>query len=120
MKKQPGTMDEYIKTFPPDVQTILEKIRQTIHKVAPEAVETISYQMPTFKLNGKALVYFAGFKYHIGFYPLPSGIASFEKELSPYKSGKGSARFPLSEPIPYGLVEKIVKFRVRENSAKKK
>jgi uncharacterized protein YdhG (YjbR/CyaY superfamily) len=120
MENKFKTIDEYIKTFPADVQSILEKIRQTIKKVAPEAVETISYQMPAFKLNGKNLVYFAAFKNHIGFYPTPSGIESFEKELSPYTSGKGTAQFPFDKPIPYDLVEKIVKFRAKENLAKKK
>ncbi|MGI0024288.1 MAG: iron chaperone [Nitrososphaera sp.] len=98
-------MDEYIKTFPKDVQGILEKMRQTIRKVAPEATEAISYQMPTFKLNGKNLVHFAAFKNHIGFYPIPSGIEAFKKELSPYKQGKGSVQFPIDRPIPYDLVK---------------
>ena len=120
MNEQFKTIDEYIKTFPPDVQKILEKMRQTIRKAAPEAVEAISYQMPTFKLNGKNLVHFAAFKKHIGFYPIPSGIEAFKKELSPYVSGKGSAQFPLDQPIPYDLVKKIVIFRVKENLAKKK
>ena len=108
-------MDEYISTFPKNVRDILEKIRQTIKKSAPETEETISYQMPTFKLNGKNLVYFAAFKNHIGFYPIPSGIEAFKKELSPYKQGKGSVQFPIEKPIPYDLVKKIVIFRVKEN-----
>src|SRR5438552_18627623 len=99
-KKQFKTIDEYIKTFPKDVQAILEKMRQTIRKAAPEAVETISYQMPTFKLNGTGLVYFAEFKNHVGFYPIPSGIAAFEMELSPYTQGKGSVQFPMDKPVP--------------------
>ncbi len=115
MIKHFKTMDEYIKTFPKDVQGILEKMRQTIRKVAPEATEAISYQMPTFKLNGKNLVHFAAFKNHIGFYPIPSGIEAFKKELSPYKQGKGSVQFPIDRPIPYDLVKKIVIFRVKEN-----
>jgi len=119
-KKQFRTIDEYIKTFPNDVQSILEKMRQTIKKAAPEAVETISYQMPTFKLNGKNLVHFAAFKNHIGFYPIPSGIEAFKKELSSYKQGKGSVQFPIDKPIPYDLVEKIVKYRVKENLEKLK
>ena len=114
MKKQFETIDDYIKTLPTDVQNILEKMRQTIRKAAPEAVEAVSYQMPTFKLNGKNLVYFAAFKSHIGFYPIPSGIEAFRRELSPYKQGKGSVQFPLNKPIPYDLVEKIVRFRVKE------
>ena len=119
MRGQFKTIDEYIKTFPEDVQIILEKIRQTIRKAAPEAVEAISYQMPTFKLNGN-LVHFAAFKDHIGFYPIPSGIEAFKEELSPYIRGKGTVQFPLDKPIPYELVEKIVIFRVKENLAKKK
>jgi len=119
-KKQFRTIDEYIKIFPNDVQSILEKMRQTIKKAAPEAVEAISYQMPTFKLNGKNLVHFAAFKNHIGFYPIPSGIEAFKKELSSYKQGKGSVQFPIDKPIPYDLVEKIVKYRVKENLEKLK
>jgi uncharacterized protein YdhG (YjbR/CyaY superfamily) len=118
-KKQFKTIDEYIKTFPKEVQGILEKMRQTIRKAASEAVETISYQMPTFKLNGKSLVYFAGYKNHVGFYPIPSGIAAFEKELSPYQQGKGSVQFPLNKPMPYDLVRKIVLFRIKENLERK-
>ncbi len=113
-KKQFKTMDEYIKTFPKDVQAILETIRQTISRAAPEAMETVSYRMPTFKLNGKGLVYFAAYKSHIGFYPIPSGVAAFKRELSPYKQGKGSVQFPIDEPIPYDLVTRIVQFRVKE------
>jgi len=114
MRKQFETIDDYIKTFPTYVQNILEKMRQTIRKAAPEAVETINYQMPTLKLNGKNLVHFAAFKNHIGFYPIPSGIEAFRRELSPYKQGKGSVQFPVDKPIPYDLVEKIVQFRVKE------
>lgn len=109
------TIDEYIRTFPRDVQGILEKMRQTIRKAVPEATEAISYQMPTIKLNGKNLVHFAAFKNHIGFYPIPSGIEAFKKELSPYKQGKGSVQFPIDRPIPYDLVKKIVIFRAKEN-----
>ena len=93
-------------------------MRQTIKKAAPEAVEAISYQMPTFKLNGKNLVYFAAFKNHIGFYPIPSGIEAFKKELSSYKQGKGSVQFPIEKPIPYDLVKEIVIFRMKENLEK--
>jgi len=113
----PKNIDEYIAVFPPDVQEILEKIRLTIRKAAPGAEETIKYQMPTFTLHGN-LVYFAAFKTHIGFYPIPTGIEKFKKELAPYKQGKGSVQFPLDQPIPYGLISKIVKFRVKENAAK--
>ncbi|MBE0633331.1 DUF1801 domain-containing protein [Candidatus Bathyarchaeota archaeon] len=112
------TIEEYIITFPDDVQKILEKMRQIVRKAAPEASEAISYRMPTFKLNGKNLVHFAAFKNHIGFYPIPSGIEAFREELSPYKQGKGSVQFPLDKSIPYDLVEEIVKYRVKENNAK--
>ena len=118
-EKQFKTIDEYIKVFPKDVQAILQRLRLTIRKAAPEAVETINYQMPTFKLNGKGLVYFAAFKNHIGFYPIPSGIDAFEKELSPYKQGKGSVQFPIGKPIPYDLVRRIVRFRAKENQQRK-
>ena len=117
--QQYSTITEYIETFPEDIQTILERIRQTIKNAAPEATEVISYQMPAFKLNG-ILVYFAAHESHIGLYPTSSGIKAFEKELSLYKTSKGAVQFPLDKPIPFDLVEKIVKFRVRENTAKKK
>jgi uncharacterized protein YdhG (YjbR/CyaY superfamily) len=113
------TIDAYIQTFPRDVQAILQKMRQTIQKAAPDAVETISYQMPTFKLNGKGLVYFAAYEKHIGFYPIPSGMRAFEKDLAPYKQGKGSVQFPIDQPIPYDLVRRIVVFRAKENLARK-
>ncbi len=118
-KKQFKTIDEYIKTFPEDAQAILQKMRQTIRKAAPLAEEAISYQMPTFKLNGRNLVHFAGYKHHVGFYPVPSGIDAFEKELAPYKQGKGSVQFPLDRPVPYDLVRRIVIFRMKENLARK-
>jgi uncharacterized protein YdhG (YjbR/CyaY superfamily) len=117
VKKQVKTIDEYIKTFPEDIQAILEQMRRTIKKAASQAEEAISYRMPAFKLNGH-LVFFAAFRHHIGFYPTPSGIKAFKKELSPYKSAKGSVQFPLDKPIPYKLVEKIVMFRVKENLRK--
>ena len=114
------TMDAYIASVPKDIQDILEKIRQTIRKAAPDAVEAISYQIPTFKLNGKNLVHFAAWKDHIGFYATPSGNAAFKKELSRYKVAKGSIQFPLDEPMPYDLVTKMAKFRVMESQMKKK
>jgi uncharacterized protein YdhG (YjbR/CyaY superfamily) len=113
----PKTIDEYIAGFPPEVQAILQKIRLTIKAAAPAAEEAISYQMPTFKLNGN-VVHFAAYKKHIGFYPVPTGIEKFKKELAAYEQGKGSVQFPLDQPIPYGLISKIVKFRVKENAAK--
>lgn len=112
--KKPATIDAYIAMFPDHVQLILQQMRLTIQTAAPSAVEAISYQMPTFKLNGKNLVHFAAFQHHIGFYPIPSGIAAFQKELSVYKQGKGSVQFPLDKPIPYDLVKKIVMYRVKE------
>ena len=108
------TIDEYIAEQPVEVRERLEIIRLTIQKAAPKAAEVISYQMPAFKLNGM-LVYFAAFKNHIGFYALPSGHHTFKKELSIYKTGKGSVQFPLEEPLPLKLIVKIVKFRVKEN-----
>lgn len=114
-QQAPESIDEYIAGFPPDVQEILEKIRATVREVAPEAKETIKYRMPTFTLNGN-LVYFAAYKNHIGFYPVPTGIEAFKDELSAYKTGKGSVQFPLDQPIPYDLIRRIVAFRVEENS----
>jgi uncharacterized protein YdhG (YjbR/CyaY superfamily) len=111
------TIDDYIKSFPKDIQKVLEQVRQTIKKSAPEAEETINYQIPTFKLNGN-LVHFAAFKNHIGFYPAPSGLKTFKKEISRYKSSKGSVQFPINEPIPISLISEIVKYRVKENSLK--
>jgi uncharacterized protein YdhG (YjbR/CyaY superfamily) len=113
----PATIDEYIAGFPPDIQAILQKIRQTIREAAPDAQETISYQMPTFTLKGN-LVHFAAFKNHIGLYPAPTGIEEFQSDLSVYKGGKGSVQFPLDKPIPYALISRIVAFRVKENLAK--
>lgn len=114
MKTSPKSIDAYIAGYPPDVQEILEKIRLTIRKAAPDGQETIKYKMPTFTLKGN-LVYFAAFKKHIGFYPPPTGMANFKNELSVYAGPKGSLKFPLDKPIPYALISKIVKFRVKEN-----
>lgn len=112
--KQVESIDDYIRGFPKSVQDALEEMRSTIRRAAPEAAEAISYQMPTFKLAGKNLVHFAGYEKHVGFYPLPSGIAAFKKDLAPYVQGKGSVQFPLDRPIPYDLVSRIVAFRVEE------
>lgn len=117
LRKQFKTIDEYIATFPEDIQEILEKMRKVIQDAAPEAEETISYGMPTFKFNGN-LVHFAAYKNHIGFYPAPSGIEAFKKEISQYKNSKGAVQFPLDKPIPFDL-EKIVVFRVQENITQK-
>jgi uncharacterized protein YdhG (YjbR/CyaY superfamily) len=115
----PKNIDEYIADFPHDVQEILKKIRLTVRNVAPDAAETIKYQLPTFTLQGN-LVHFGAFKQHIGFYPTPTGTEKFKKELSVYAGAKGSIRFPLDQPIPFGLISKIVKFRVKENLARAK
>jgi uncharacterized protein YdhG (YjbR/CyaY superfamily) len=117
---KPQTIDEYIALFPIEIQEKLEHMRQTIQNTAPSAEEAIRYEMPTFRLNGKNLVHFAAFKTHIGFYPTPSGITMFKKELTGYIHGKGSVQFPLIQPIPYGLVSRIVSFRVRETKEKMK
>ena len=108
------SVDEYIKASEKKVQPVLKKVRQTILKVASKAEEKISYGMPGYKLNGKPLAYFAGCKNHLGFYPVPSGISKFKKELSKYKQGKGSVQFSYDK-IPYNLIIKIIKFRAKEN-----
>jgi uncharacterized protein YdhG (YjbR/CyaY superfamily) len=111
------TMDEYIATFPKEMQSSLKELREVIKEEAPDAEERISYRMPAFFLNG-VLVYFAGFKHHIGFYPTASGIQNFKKEISAYKNSKGAVQFPIDKPIPFDLVRKIVKFRASENLKK--
>ena len=115
------TIDEYIAMFPAEVQARLQQVRSVVHADAPDAKERISYKMPAFTLNGN-LVYFGAFTNHIGFYPIPTGIAAFEKELSIYKQGKGSVQFPFDQPLPVDLITRIVKFRAAENlkNAKKK
>lgn len=113
----PKNIDEYIAGFPDSVQKILEKIRITIRKAAPDAEEAISYQIPAFKLKGD-LIFFAAYKKHIGLYPAPRGSEEFKEELAGYEGGKGTVQFPLDKPIPYDLISRITKFRVRENLAK--
>ena len=120
MKNKYSDIDGYIKTFPENIQKLLDQIRLNIKLAAPEAEESISYGMPAFKTNGKPLVYFAAFKHHIGFYATPTGHNEFEKELSNYKQGKGSVQFPINKPLPLDLISKITKFRVRENLIKVK
>jgi uncharacterized protein YdhG (YjbR/CyaY superfamily) len=117
-KKESKTVDEYIAAFPENVKSILQELRQVIRSAAPEAQEVISYKMPAFKLNG-LLLWFAAFKNHIGFFPKASAIEAFEKELSGYEVSKGTIRFPLDKPIPFDLVRKIVKYRLKENLSKK-
>ncbi|MGA7607834.1 MAG: DUF1801 domain-containing protein [Anaerolineales bacterium] len=113
------TIDEYIATYPEEVQQILKDMRTTIKAAAPEATEKISYQIPTFYLKGN-LVHFAAFKNHIGFYPTSSGIQAFKKELSVYDGAKGTVRFPMDKPLPLKLISKIIKFRVEENLKREK
>ena len=121
---KPKDIDEYIARFPLDIQEILEQIRVTIKKAVPEAEETISYVIPTFNLNGTYLIYFAAYKNHIGFYPVPGSIEKVDKDFASYKtSGKGTLQFPLNKPIPLNLITKLVKFKVKErvkNVEKKK
>src|SRR5687768_12205494 len=116
-KIQAENIDEYIAAFPKDIQKVLNEIRATIKKAAPQAEEAIKYAIPTFVLNGN-LVHFAAFKSHIGFYPAPTGMEQFKKALSPYSTGKGSVQFPLGQPMPLDLITRIVKYRVKENSEK--
>ena len=104
------TIDDYIESFPTDVQPILQQVRRAIRKAAPETDETISYQMPTFKLDGKYLVYFGGWKNHVGIYSIPPVDEALEKEISLFRGDKGTLRFPLRDPIPYDLIERVVAF----------
>jgi len=116
---KPKDIDEYITSYPKEIQRTLEELRETIKKAAPEAEEVISYGMPAFKMNGM-LVWFAAHSKHIGLYPRVSGIEAFKKELSIYKGAKGSVQFPLGKPLPLALITKIVKFRVNENLVRAK
>jgi len=111
--EKPENVDEYICSFPESTRLILENIREAIKAAAPEASEGISYGMPAYQLKGRPLVYFAGYKNHIGFYATPTGHAEFSEELSRYKQGKGSVQFPIDEPMPFDLISRIVEFRVR-------
>jgi uncharacterized protein YdhG (YjbR/CyaY superfamily) len=115
MKAGITSVDKYIAGFPKSTQVLLKKIRQIITGAAPQAVEGIAYGMPGYKLNGKPLVYFAAYENHIGFYATPTGHAAFAKELAKYKQGKGSVQFPITEPLPYELIKRIVLFRVKQN-----
>lgn len=116
MRVNPLTVDAYIAGCPEDVQSLLQKIRETIRQAAPEAQEKISYGMPTFYLHGN-LVHFAAHKKHIGFYPAPSGIEAFAEALAPYETSKGAVQFPLEQPIPFDLIREITLLRVGENQA---
>jgi len=114
---KPQNVDDYIARFPEGVRERLEKIRATVRKAAPQAEEALSYQIPTFKLEGN-LVHFAAFERHIGFYPGASGVAKFKTKLAGFKSAKGSIQFPLNRAVPYGLIREVVAFRVKENLAR--
>lgn len=111
------TIDDYIAGFPADIQAKLQELRKVIHETAPEATEKISYQMPTFYLNGN-LVHFAAFKNHIGFFPAPTGLEAFHEEISRYPYSKGGVQFPFDRPIPFDLVKRIIAFRIAENQKK--
>ncbi len=115
MRTDYKSVDEYISIFPEDIRRILEKIRAIIKEKAPEATEGMAYGMPSYKTNGKPLIYFAAYERHIGFYATPAGHSEFKKELSGYKQGKGSVQFPLDKPVPFELIRRIVEFRVKEN-----
>jgi uncharacterized protein YdhG (YjbR/CyaY superfamily) len=112
-----ATVDDYISSFPADVQVVLEKVRQTVLKVAPTAAETIKYDMPTMTLDGKSLVHFAAWKHHISIYPMAPGDAAFERDMEPYAGDKGTVKFPLREPIRYDLIERLVTFLVQARSS---
>ena len=114
-----GDVNEYIKGFPAGTRIKLTEMRKLIKKYAPDAEETIGYNMPAYRLHG-VLVYFAGYKNHIGFYPAPTGVKTFEKDLAPYKTGKGSVQFPLDKPMPLGLITKIIQYQMKRNAGKVK
>lgn len=120
MKGEITSVEDYIRSFPEEIQVILNKVRKVIKEKAPEAVENIAYGMPGYKTNGRPLVYFGGFKNHLGFFATPTGHAEFSEELAKFRQGKGSVQFPYDQPIPYGLIGRIVEFRVKENQLKKK
>jgi uncharacterized protein YdhG (YjbR/CyaY superfamily) len=120
MMQKPINVDAYIASFPKATQQLLQQVRAAIKEAAPKAEELISYAMPGYKLNGKPLVYFAGYEHHIGFYPTPAGIDSFKKELSIYKGAKGSVQFPIDKPMPVALIKKMVKYKVAESLEKAK
>lgn len=114
----PGSIDEYIAGFPPEIQGVLRELRALVRECAPGVIESISYAIPTFDLNGRHLVWFAAYPRHIGFYLGASGVAEFKDEIAPYKSAKGSVQFPLGKPMPAELIRRIVEFRVAENEAR--
>ena len=119
-QNKPSIIDAYIAAFPPEVRQILKKMRSTIKAAAPNAQETISYKIPTFTLNGRHLIYFAGYQKHVAVYPVPAGDAAFRKKIEIYRAGRGTLRFPLDQPIPYELITRIVKLFIRQSAAKAK
>lgn len=120
VNEKPSNIDDYIAGFPEDVQKVMQQIRTAIKEVVPHAEEKISYGMPAFNTHGRYLVYFGGFKKHIGFYPTPSGTDTFAKDLEDYKTGRGSVQFPLDRPMPLDLIKRIVAYREKENIEKNK
>ncbi len=120
MMQKPANTDAYIASFPKETQRLLKQVREAIKQAAPKAEEMISYGMPAYKLNGRPLVYFAGYEHHIGFYPTPVAIESFKKELSVYKNAKGSVQFPIDKAMPVSLIKQMVKFKVAQNAEKEK
>ena len=112
--KHVESIDKYIESFEPPIQSMLKSMRKTIHLAVPDSVEAISYGMPTFRIGGKNMVHFAAFTHHIGFYATPDGHAEFEEELNKYKRGKGSVQFPLDQPLPLDLVRRIALFRAKQ------
>jgi uncharacterized protein YdhG (YjbR/CyaY superfamily) len=119
MADQFATIDDYIGSFPDDVQVVLEEIRRTLHRAVPAADEAISYQMPAVTLNGRYLAYFAGWKHHVSLYPLPEVDQALAQELAPYRAGKGTARFPIGQPVPYDLIGRLVALLVEQRSGGK-
>src|SRR5262245_19223243 len=114
----PATIDAYIAAFPPEVQALLQQIRQVIHETIPGLGETISYSMPTFTLDGRYLIYFGAYKKHIGLYPAPTGVEEFQEAVALYGGGKGTLKFPLDKPIPFDLIRRVVRFRATEQAEK--
>ena len=117
MTDKPATVDDYIGAFPADVQTILQEVRARLRSAVPTADEGISYGIPVLTLDGRYLVYFAGWKHHISVYPLPEGDATLDEAMAPYVAGKGTLKFPLAEPIPYDLIERVAARLLEERSA---
>lgn len=118
MKKPSKTIDSYIETFPSETQVVLKKLRKIIKKEMPDAEEVISYQIPSFKLNGTYVIYFAGWKQHVSLYPLPKGNATLQKEIAPYIAGRGTLKFSLDKPIPYSLIQRVIQYKVKESKKK--